>query len=218
MDMRNGAMQARRSLLKHALLGFASMPFASWPLRAQGPRQAITVGDVLRGRFVQERHLKGFARPLRSEGSFVLAPGRGLIWRTETPFPVTTVITAQGLVQEVDGRETLRMPAARLPFLARLYDMFTGSLAGDWRVLENQFAVQRSGDDRAWTVNLAPRPGTDPTTMPVRAVELKGSTYVDTVRIDKPDGDHDRLTFLGQSLSRGPLSAAETALLAQAQR
>ena len=58
--------------------------------------QTLEVGQVLRGHFVQERHLKGFNAPLRTEGSFVLAPGKGLIWRAEKPFAVTTVITAAG--------------------------------------------------------------------------------------------------------------------------
>ena len=72
-------------------------------------------GDVLRGHFVQERFMQGFAAPLHSEGSFVVAPGRGLIWRAETPFAITTVVTPAGLVQSVDGAETSRLSTASWP-------------------------------------------------------------------------------------------------------
>ena len=102
---------------------------------AQAEPAALKAGDVLRGRFVQERHMQGFAKPIRSEGTFLVAPGRGLIWRAESPFAVTTVVTPSGLVQSVNGAETTRLAAARLPFLTRLYDMMGGALAGDWQAL-----------------------------------------------------------------------------------
>ncbi len=95
-------------------------------VQAAGPAPFLTTGQVLRGRFVQERHMRGFNAPLRSEGHFVLAPGKGLIWRAEKPFSVTTIITAAGLVQEAGGTETLHLPSAKLPFLSRLYDLLGG--------------------------------------------------------------------------------------------
>ena len=129
----------RRRLILAAL---AALPVRAWAITA------LSAGQVLRGRFVQERHLHGFDAPLRTEGRFVLAPGRGLIWRAETPFAITTVITTAGLVQDVDGTETMRLPAARLPFLGRLYGMLSGALSGDWRGLEPDFVVVRSGTRR----------------------------------------------------------------------
>lgn len=179
-----------------------------------GPTRSIGEGRILRGAFVQERRLQGFRAPLRSEGHFTLAPGRGLIWRSETPFAVTTVITAAGLVQEVGGTETIRMPAARLPFLAKLYDMLGGALAGDWRALERDFTVDRHGDDAAWTVELRPRAIPDAAAMPIRAIRIKGGRFVDRVELDKEGGDGDLLAFSDQRLSDAPPSAEEAALLA----
>jgi hypothetical protein len=163
-------------------------------------------GDVLRGRFVQERHMKGFAAPLRSEGSFVVAPGRGLIWRAETPFAITTVVTPAGLVQSVDGAETTRLSTTRLPFLARLYDMLAAALAGDWRGLEGGFAVTRKND----AVSLHPLKADDPN-MP--AITARVGRFIEEVEIRKPGGDMDRLLFTDQILNARPLDAAEAALL-----
>lgn len=177
---------------------------------AAAPR--IAEGEVLRGRFVQERHLKGFAAPLRSEGTFMLAPGRGLIWKTEKPFAITTVITAAGLVQEVNGNQTLHMPAAKLPFLSRLYQMLGGALAGDWRALEDDFILAREGDEENWRLGLTPRK-TDVMTMPFRSIAVAGTRFVNEVTLTKPDGDFDRLTFLDQVLSAAPLSADESLAL-----
>lgn len=172
----------------------------------------IAEGEVLRGRFIQERHLKGFAAPLRSEGQFLLAPGRGLIWKTEKPFAVTTVITEAGLVQEVNGSETLRMPAAKLPFLSRLYQMLGGALAGDWRALETDFTLARDGNEDDWRLALTPKKADD-MMMPFRAIAVSGTRFVNEVTLTKPDDDFDKLTFLDQALSSGPLTAEESAAL-----
>ena len=186
------------------------LPFATL---AAGPTETLDPGQVLRGRFVQERHLQGFTAPLKTEGHFILAPGKGLIWRAEKPFAVTTVMTPTGLVQQVGGAETMRLASARLPFLSRLYDMLGGALAGDWRSLDGDFTVARSGDSKAWQVTLTPRQGTDPLTMPFQAITAKGGRFVDAVRIAKPDGDADDLTFLDQDLSSIPLAAEDAAAL-----
>src|SRR5215472_13335374 len=91
----------------------------------------LAKGQVLRGRFEQLRFLQGFQAPLKSSGTFVLAPGLGLIWKTEAPFALTTVMSPAGLVQEAGGRETMRMPSARIPFMSKLYAMLGGALTGD---------------------------------------------------------------------------------------
>jgi outer membrane lipoprotein-sorting protein len=182
---------------------------ASVAMAQAAPR--IGEGDVLRGRFVQERHLQGFTAPLRSEGSFVLAPEHGLIWKTEKPFAVTTVITEAGLTQTVDGSQVLHMAAAKLPFLSHLYRMLGGALAGNWEELGKDFTVARRGDDNDWQLELRPK-RTDGLAMPFRSIALKGTRFVDEVTLTKANGDFDRLTFLDQALS-APLTAEENRAL-----
>ncbi|RAU20818.1 hypothetical protein CU669_16220 [Paramagnetospirillum kuznetsovii] len=166
-------------------------------------------GDILRGRFVQERHMQGFANPIRSEGDFVVAPGRGLIWRAQTPFAVTTVVTNAGLVQSVNGTETTRLAASRLPFLSRLYDMMAGALAGDWHALDGVFVVGRAGN----TVTLTPKGDDDRTGAQIAGITATLGRFVDGVEIRKPNGDFDRLRFSDQLLNTRPLDAAEAGLL-----
>lgn len=203
-----------RSLLAVVVMLALVLLGCGGPAYSQSPGMAV--GDVLRGRFVQERHLKGFNQPLKSEGAFVLVAGRGLIWRVDRPFEVVTVMTAAGLVQEVNGNETTRLSAARVPGLARLYDMLGGALSGDWQALESQFSVQRRNDPGQWQVTLTPRASTNPAALPIKSIAIRGRQYVDDVRLEKPDGDVDVIAFAGQALGRGPLSSAETGLLALA--
>lgn len=176
----------------------------------------LAVGETMRGRFVQERFLKGFAAPLRTEGHFVLSPGRGLIWSAESPFAITTVITPAGLTQEVQGTERLRMAAAQLPFLSRLYAVLGGALAGDWKALDGMFMTENgsgaSGEQDNWRMVLVPVNAGDPA-MPFSRITVTGDRFVGTVQLDKRDGDLDRLTFLDQALVSGPLAEGETRLL-----
>lgn len=178
------------------------------------PRLVLHPGQVLRGRFVQERRLQGFDAPLRSDGSFTLAPGRGLIWRAETPFAVTTVITAAGLIQDVSGSETMRLTAARLPFMSRLYDMLNGALAGDRQALETSFVLRTTTDATGWQYDLTPKQADDPM-MPFERIIVRGSALVDRVEMRRRGGDSDTLIFLDQAVSDGPLTADEAAALAR---
>jgi hypothetical protein len=184
---------------------------------AAGPTQGLGADEVLRGSFVQERQLSGFKTPLRSEGRFVLAPARGLIWEAEKPFAVTTVITPDGLAQTVNGGQTLRLDASKLPFLARLYDMLGGALAGDWSKMEADFTVTRSGDPGNWRVAMVPR-NPDNMAMPFRSIDVTGGRFVNVIVLTKPDGDADTLTLRDQSVAKAPLSAAETATFDSARR
>lgn len=189
------------------------MALALLPMRA-GAITTLSAGEVLRGRFVQERHLQGFTAPLHTEGHFVLAPGKGLIWQAETPFAITTVITASGLVQDVGGLETMRLAASRLPFLSHLYAMLSGALSGDWHDLDSDFTVTRSGDAAHWHADLIAK-HSDAASMSFTRIRISGSQFVDQVRIDKPNGDSEQLTFSDQALSRSPLTPEEAGNLAR---
>lgn len=169
-------------------------------------------GASLRGRFIQERHLKGFATPLRTEGRFLLAPGRGLIWRAEKPFATVTVITPAGLLQMVDGAETTRLSATRLPFLSRFYDMLSGALSGDWMAMERDFQVTAGGNREAWSIELRPRRVDPSGAMPIEAMTIRGGAFAETVEIRKSGGDWERLTFLDQTLAAPPPSAEDARL------
>lgn len=185
---------------------------AAFPALPEGLPTTIAAGQVLRGNFVQERILAGFDAPLRSEGRFVLAPAHGLIWRTEVPFPITTVISPTGLVQYTGGTEILRLSASRMPFLLRIYELLGSVLAGDRSALGERFVVRQSTEGGRWRIDLTPRESSAPG-MPFETVIIFGTHFAEEIEIRKPRGDLDRLRFTGQVLSSGPLSPDETGVL-----
>lgn len=195
------------------LLAFAASA-ASHAVAPVDPTAIVGKGEVLRGLFDQQRILAGLEKPVLSHGRFVLAPGRGLIWQVEAPFEIVTVITPDGLQQKVTGGATTRIPADRLPFLRRLFELLGGSLAGDWAMLQRQFRVTRSGDAAGWTARLEPR-SSEGLGMPFTSIRLKGSRFVEQVELLKSNGDRDLLTFRGQTLTPGPPKPDEAAAFAE---
>jgi hypothetical protein len=195
----------RRLLLCALLLGSAAASAAE-------PR-LLHPGEMLRGRFVQERTLAGFAKPLRSEGRFVLVIDRGLIWQGETPFKSTTVITRAGILQLVNGEEAMRLPASRLPVLTRFCQMLSGALSGDPSGLQQDFRIERGSEGERWQVTLAPARPDDPAMGQVQTIEMSGLDLVDDVEIRKAGGDVDHLRFVDQAVSPVALSAEEARLL-----
>jgi len=127
------------------------------------------------------------------------------------------VITPGALVQYTNGTETLRLPTTRIPALGRLYDMLGSGLAGDWRRLEDEFTVTRQQAGETQQIALVPRGAVDPAA-PVKAITARVSRFIEQVVLERPSGDVDRLSFSGQVLSAGDVTAAEATLLAQAAR
>ena len=85
----------RGILLAFALAsGVVPLAMAADPL-AQVRSQMAQV-PVLRGDFTQEKQVAGFKNPLRSNGRFLLARHKGVVWTTTAPFPSEIVITASG--------------------------------------------------------------------------------------------------------------------------
>jgi hypothetical protein len=189
-------------------LVFGTAPDAT----ASTPR-LLAAGEMLRGRFVQERVLAGFAKPLHSEGSFVLVPGKGLIWQGEVPFRTTTVITEAGILQLVDGEEAMRLPASRLPVLSHIYAALSGALSGDPRQLHKDFTVTMGGDAARWRLELAPARPNDAALGQIVSITVSGPDLADEVEIKKQAGDADRLRFIDQTVAPLALSPDESRLL-----
>ncbi len=169
----------------------------------------------LTGRFSQERYLQGFNAPLRSEGGFVLAPGRGLIWRIEQPFAMVTLIGPAGLVQQVNGRETMRLPADRMPLLGQIHALLGAALNGDWQEFEAlNFDIAHKAEGEGWRAELTPRGGALGATG-IRRIVAHGRRFVETLEMEKQGGDRDRLVFFDHALSPQPLATIDADLLDQ---
>ncbi|PAL02656.1 outer membrane lipoprotein carrier protein LolA, partial [Staphylococcus hominis] len=79
-------MRFLRTLGVLALLAVASPVLAAPAASVDLVKQRVAKVNVLRGEFSQDKQVSGFKNPLRSQGRFVLAQDRGVIWTTLKPF------------------------------------------------------------------------------------------------------------------------------------
>lgn len=168
---------------------------------------------MLRGHFAQDRHLVGFAKSFRSEGTFVLAPSKGLIWRGEKPFANVTVMSSGGIVQLTGNQETVRAPSSQLPALSRLFEVLGAALSGNVTPLRGVFAVAQTSSGDRWQIILTPLPTRDGASTQLKSLTLMGRAFVDSVDIERSGGDTEHIAFSDQSVSRADLTAEEKALL-----
>jgi hypothetical protein len=211
-------MSAIRTLLLSLVICCATLSTpSSAETRPPAGQTALKDGQILRGRFEQDRFLKGFDAPLKTGGSFTLVAGGGLIWRAETPFAVTTVMSPAGLVQEVEGKKTMSLATTRIPFMTKLYSMLSGALTGNWNDLESTFKIARTGDAKKWELRFTPIAASD-SAMPIEAIVVRGRRLVEDVVVMRSDGDRDHLRFSGQSLETAAPTSDELALLALAKQ
>lgn len=194
------------------LITFLLVPLCS-PRAADVTPQTLQAGQVLRGDFIQDRALSGFARPLRTTGSFLLVPGQGLIWKSEKPFANTTVITPSGILQLANGHEAMRLPASRLPGLGHLYEALGAAVSGNIKPLTQTFAVAQSSAGGEWKIVLTPLNPDNPAMSVLKSLTLIGGRFVDSVEVDKSGGDVDHMSFRDQAVMQANLTSAEKALL-----
>ncbi len=116
---------------------------------AQLSRQ-LSEPEVVRGSFIQEKHLRALSQPLVSSGSFVLARDHGLLWLLREPVQQDYRISSSGIARRSAGRWQ-QSPTARP------YDLFLALLRGDTEALQRDFDLELNGTSQAWALALAPR-------------------------------------------------------------
>lgn len=158
-------------------------------------QQRVSQVPVLRGEFSQEKQLHGFRNPLRSQGEFVVARGRGVIWSTLRPFPSTLVLTGERVLsQQADGSRRVELDARQQPTLRAVNTMLMALVSGDAKALSERFELDPElleGD--RWQLRMVPR--TAALAKAFRQIQLEGDRHVRRVTIEEASGDRSILDF-----------------------
>ncbi|MBF6568208.1 MAG: hypothetical protein IVW54_04940 [Candidatus Binataceae bacterium] len=173
----------------------------------------LTPGVTLHGRYIQEQHLKGLTAPLKTEGDFVVAPNLGIIWRSEQPVRSVTVITAAGMERIVNGNDIHRLASAKIPAFAHMYELLDRAMMGDWSAMQKDFTLEYTGTRRAWRIILTPLRSAGPLAARLTSIVMTGDGRIDTVDINRTNGDFEHVAFVNQVVSRAPLDGPDAHLL-----
>ncbi len=175
-------------------------------------RQRLDHGSPVRGDFEQTRHIAGFRNPLVSSGRFVLAEGRGVLWRTQKPFASTMVVTGDRLeLRNARGEITSQLDASNQPVLRTINDTLMSLLAANTAELAAHFIIDATlVGASGWTLRLVPRDA--PLARQLRKVVLQGERFVNEVQLDEQSGDSTVIRFLATGTG-SELQPDEAALL-----
>jgi len=165
-------------------------------------RDRLAKPAVLRGKFDQTRHLQGFRNALSSQGDFIVARDRGVLWETRKPFPSTTVISKSRLLtRQADGSTEIVFDRSHSPAAGIVNALMLALLGGDLDALSKYFTLKESTlPEGAWRVELVPRKSA--LARVFDRIVLQGDRYVRSVHLEEKGGDVTDIVF--QSMRETP--------------
>jgi outer membrane lipoprotein-sorting protein len=167
----------------------------------------------VRARFTQTQTLSAMKQPLVSTGMLVFQRDRGVIWRVETPYAATYVITDAGVAEvDANGRR-VRTSAQGVRGVAQVSKMMRAMLGGDLSSLYSQFDVDAQGSASDWTLGLTPNQ--PQLAQAIKGLHMTGGAFLRSLRIDLASGDVTRLDFTGSEAADDLPSQERTLLNAQ---
>ncbi|WP_250064153.1 outer membrane lipoprotein carrier protein LolA [Stenotrophomonas mori] len=168
--------------------------------------------EVLRGQFSQEKQVSGFRNPLRSQGRFLVARQRGVIWTTLKPFPSEVVVTADRILsRQRDGSTRVELDARQQPAMRSINAIMFALMSGDVGALSSQFHVDATRVDQGWRLQLTPKSAM--LARAFRSMTLQGDRYVRDVEIVEANQDRTRIQFSDLADTPASLTADEAGRL-----
>jgi outer membrane lipoprotein-sorting protein len=182
----------KRCVKKTALIACLLLSAAcgnAWAFDLQQLQQQLRAAPVVRGDFVQQRFLRALPQPLTSEGHFVLAADKGLLWDLRTPIPQTLRITPDAIVKRDAGGAW--RPLTGRAGGGRENRLFMSVLSGDTSGLQENFAIVLTGEANDWHLSLTPTSALLKQIFEV--IRIDGGALVDRVELAETQGDRSVL-------------------------
>lgn len=192
----------RACAFSFAVASALSMP--AWPVWAAStdgnPALVSQVASHLaqakgvRAQFAQTQTLAAMKQPLVSTGSLLFLRERGVIWRIDTPYKATYVITDAGVAEiNANGQRVTAHSAQGTRGVAQVSKMMRAMLGGDLSALYSQFDVQAEGSAAHWRMQLTPNQ--PQLAQSIKGLQMSGGDFLQSLRIALANGDTTQLEF-----------------------
>ncbi|HDS1734216.1 MULTISPECIES: outer membrane lipoprotein carrier protein LolA [Pseudomonas] len=182
-----------------AMLALLACSPLVWAFGLDDLQKQLSEPAVVRGSFIQEKHLRALPQPLLSRGSFVLAREHGLLWLLQTPLRQDYRINAEGIARrDPSGWQQLPNRSAG----AEQNRLFFAVLQGDSSGLQRDFELSLAGSADHWQLRL------DPRSLLLKQIfsriDITGGRYVERIELQETQGD--------STVLRMPDSSGDSAL------
>ncbi len=146
---------------------------------------------VVRGDFIQDKHLRALPQPLTSHGQFTLSRDHGLLWLLQQPIRQDYRITPQGIARRGEQDWQAVDPQGGS---ARQNQLFLAVLSGDTQALQRDFQLELSGTATAWRLQLTPRGAL--LKQIFAGIEIQGGETVTRIELHETQGDRTLIRLL----------------------
>ncbi|WP_158253726.1 outer membrane lipoprotein carrier protein LolA [Chromobacterium alticapitis] len=197
-----------KKLIASACLALLPLAAGAADLSAAIAKQ-LAQPPVLRGTFEQTKQVAGFAKPLRSRGSFLVSRDKGVLWDTREPFASKLRLTRGEIVATQNGAVSFQLSAAKEPTVRMINELMFSLLGGNLKTLDGYFSIAGKLDGKGWQLTLTPKQAALGKVM--RKIELSGDQYVRGIRMDESNGDATSIVFSQQNAMPKTLSKDEEA-------
>lgn len=194
----HSAAPQRRAPIRRAMVALTLCLLAPLAQAFDLPALSAQLGQaaVVRGDFIQEKHLRALPQPLSSQGRFVLAKEQGLLWLLQTPLPQDYRIGAQGIARRTaSGWQALPQQSAN----ARQNRLFLAVLQGDSSGLQRDFDLSLSGSASDWQLQLTPRSALLKQIFTV--IQIHGGALVQRIELEETQGDRTVLRLQNSTVA-----------------
>jgi outer membrane lipoprotein-sorting protein len=141
----------------------------------------------VRATFVEKKYLAALDRAVESSGELFYSAPDKLEKRTLKPRPELMLLDRDTLVLE-RGRNKYTVQLQESPELAALIESIRGTLAGDRKALERNFAITLEGTRERWVLTLLPT--NFKASQTVKRIRLTGAKdEVSGIEVVQGDGD-----------------------------
>ncbi len=139
---------------------------------------------LVRGPFIQQKHLRALPQPLTSKGQFVLSREFGLLWFLQSPLQQDYRIDANGIARR-SPQGWQQQPGQDVA--AQQSRLFLAVLKGDHSGLARDFDLHLQGRSDAWQLHLQPR------SLLLKqifsTIQIQGGALVERIELREVQGD-----------------------------
>ncbi|OCG02244.1 outer membrane lipoprotein carrier protein LolA [Gilliamella sp. wkB112] len=156
-------------------------------------QQQFSKNEIVRADFSQDRYINGLPDSLHSTGKMILSQKLGLWWQQLTPFEMILKMNQQRMEQNIADQKPQIITAETQPQLFQFNHLLTAIFTADRKLLEDNFDVTLSEQNRQWTLLLKPKLA--PLSKIFQQITLSGEVYLQKIIIDDMQNDKTVISF-----------------------
>jgi DNA-binding ferritin-like protein (Dps family) len=159
--------------------------------------ESISSHNLVKCNFSQNKLIKRLNRTLTSTGRMLFDSEKGIAWIVEKPFPTTTVLTENAMIQRGSGGQERILSAEGNESFHRFSQTVQSLFLGRLDVITEEYEIFfREMQGNSWHIGLVPQDST--LKQIVSAFELKGSGFIESFIIHEAGGDNITYYFSDQ--------------------